>query len=117
MRPAQVNGAIYQLWAFELSAISQNRGGKKEMSMVKTVLATMLLCGMAFGQAPAALKANEAMASSAMKRWPTGAIGTTNGPGHWGYEEGVLLDGIAAEWHRTGNRAKFDYIRPRSTSM
>ncbi len=81
------------------------------MTMLKVICVAVLVCGTACGQAPAALKANEAMASSAMKRWPTGAIRTTNAPGHWGYEEGVLLDGIAAEWHRTGDRAQFDYIK------
>jgi unsaturated rhamnogalacturonyl hydrolase len=81
------------------------------MMIVKSVCVAVLACGMAFGQDAAALKANEAMASSAMKMWPTGAIGTTNAPGHWGYEEGVLLDGIAAEWHLTKNDNQFSYIK------
>jgi len=51
------------------------------------------------------------MASSAMKLWPTGAIGTTSAPRHWGYEEGVLLDGIADEWQQTANGAEFRYIK------
>src|SRR5271163_1542169 len=76
-------------------------------------VAMALVCGTAIGQGTdaAALKASEAMASSAMKLWPTGAISTTKAPGHWGYEEGVLLDGLAAEWHQTANGDEFRYIK------
>ena len=76
-------------------------------------VAVVLVCGTAMGQDTdaAALKASEAMAASAMKLWPTGAINTTKAPGHWGYEEGVLLDGLAAEWHQTANGDEFRYIK------
>jgi unsaturated rhamnogalacturonyl hydrolase len=42
---------------------------------------------------------SRAMAATVIKMWPTGAVLTTVHPGAWGYEEGVLLDGMAAEWH------------------
>jgi unsaturated rhamnogalacturonyl hydrolase len=35
----------------------------------------------------------------------------TGHPGEWGYEEGVLLDGMAAEWHATANGQDFAYIK------
>ena len=82
--------------------------------MRKAILvAAALVCGTAIGQGTdaAALKASEAMASSAMKLWPTGAINTTKAPGHWGYEEGVLLDGLTEEWHQTANGDEFRYIK------
>ena len=30
---------------------------------------------------------------------------------HWGYEEGVLLDGMVAEWHVTANAADFNFVQ------
>jgi unsaturated rhamnogalacturonyl hydrolase len=73
-----------------------------------------VLCGTACGQSngdAAALKATETMASSVMKAWPNGVVATTGKPGQWGYEEGVLLDGLAAEWHQTANGDEFRYIK------
>jgi Predicted unsaturated glucuronyl hydrolase involved in regulation of bacterial surface properties, and related proteins len=51
------------------------------------------------------------MAASMMEQWPAGVISTTGHPGAWGYEEGVLLDGIAAEWHTTADGQDFHYIQ------
>src|SRR5580700_10280250 len=51
------------------------------------------------------------MAATVIKMWPTGAVLTTVHPGEWGYEEGVLLDGMAAEWHSTADGADFKYIK------
>jgi unsaturated rhamnogalacturonyl hydrolase len=51
------------------------------------------------------------MAATVIKMWPTGAVLTTVHPGAWGYEEGVLLDGMAAEWHSTADGADFKYIK------
>ena len=48
---------------------------------------------------------SQAMAATVIKMWPTGAVLTTVHPGVWGYEEGVLLDGMAAEWHSTADGA------------
>jgi unsaturated rhamnogalacturonyl hydrolase len=36
---------------------------------------------------------------------------TTVHPGVWGYEEGVLLDGMAAEWHSTADGQDFQHIK------
>jgi len=82
--------------------------------MRKTMLVAMVLvCGAAFGQGgdAAAAKASEAMAASVMKAWPLGAIATTKSPAKWGYEEGVLLDGLAEEWHQSANGDEFRYIK------
>jgi unsaturated rhamnogalacturonyl hydrolase len=51
------------------------------------------------------------MAETVIKMWPTGAVLTTVHPGVWAYEEGVLLDGMAAEWHSTADGADFRYIK------
>jgi unsaturated rhamnogalacturonyl hydrolase len=65
-------------------------------------------------RAEGALKIDEAsakMAESIMKQWPKGSVATENRPNNWGYEEGVLLDGIAAQWHTTANGDEFRYIK------
>ena len=54
---------------------------------------------------------SRAMAATVIKMWPTGAVLTTVHPGVWGYEEGVLLDGMAAEWHSTADGEDFKYIK------
>src|ERR1700744_6348818 len=54
---------------------------------------------------------SRAMAATVIKMWPTGAVLTTVHPGVWGYEEGVLLDGMAAEWHSTAVGEDFKYIK------
>jgi unsaturated rhamnogalacturonyl hydrolase len=56
-------------------------------------------------------KASAKMAESIMKQWPKGAVATENRPSNWGYEEGVLLDGVAAQWHTTANGDEFRYIK------
>jgi len=65
-------------------------------------------------RAEGALKIDQAsakMAESIMKQWPKAIIGTENRPGNWGYEEGVLLDGMAAQWHTTANGDEYRYIK------
>jgi unsaturated rhamnogalacturonyl hydrolase len=54
---------------------------------------------------------SRAMAATVIKMWPTGAVLTTVHPGVWAYEEGVLLDGMAAEWHSTADGSDFKYIK------
>src|ERR1700761_1899418 len=46
-----------------------------------------------------------------LREWPEGRIATVKHPGEWGYEQGVLLDGIAAEWRVTGDGRLFNYIK------
>jgi unsaturated rhamnogalacturonyl hydrolase len=54
---------------------------------------------------------SQVMAQTVIKQWPDGVISTTGHPGEWGYEEGVLLDGMAAEWHATADGQDFAYIK------
>ncbi len=61
----------------------------------------------AAGQDPVVVK----IADSAMKEFPQGVVATDNRPGAWGYTEGVLLDGMAAQWHATADGAEFKYIK------
>jgi unsaturated rhamnogalacturonyl hydrolase len=51
------------------------------------------------------------MAETVIRQWPSGVVATTGHPGVWGYEEGVLLDGMAAEWHTTADGQDFAYIK------
>lgn len=51
------------------------------------------------------------MAETVIKIWPDGMISTVGHPGVWAYEEGVLLDGMAAEWHSTAVGEDFKYIK------
>src|ERR1017187_6654997 len=54
---------------------------------------------------------SQKMAATVIRQWPAGVVSTTNAPGKWAYEEGVLLDGIAAEWHTTASGDDFAYIK------
>ena len=38
-----------------------------------------------------------------LTQWPEGRVTTVKHPGEWSYEEGVLLDGMIAEWRATGD--------------
>ena len=46
-----------------------------------------------------------------LREWPAGRIDTTKNPGGWSYEEGVLLDGVTAEWRATGDGRLFKYVK------
>ena len=54
---------------------------------------------------------SRAMAETVIKMWPKGMISTVAHPGAWAYEEGVLLDGMAAEWHSTADGEDFKYVK------
>jgi unsaturated rhamnogalacturonyl hydrolase len=58
-----------------------------------------------------AITPGQAMAATVIRAWPAGNITTIKSTGQWGYEEGVLLDGMAAEWHATADGADFAYIK------
>jgi unsaturated rhamnogalacturonyl hydrolase len=75
--------------------------------------AVMLLFGWAAVQGMAAQQQSpsKAMAEAVIKEWPAGVVSTMGHPGGWGYEEGVLLDGMAAEWHATADGADFAYVK------
>lgn len=47
----------------------------------------------------------------ALTAWPAGRIDTVKHPGEWSYEEGVLLDGMIAEWRVTGDGRLFNYVK------
>lgn len=53
----------------------------------------------------------EQMAATILREWPAGVISTIKSPGQWGYEEGVLLDGMFAQWRVTHNPADFAYVQ------
>jgi unsaturated rhamnogalacturonyl hydrolase len=46
-----------------------------------------------------------------LRQWPEGRIDTLSKPTEWSYEEGVLLDGVAAEWKQTGDGRLFAYVK------
>ena len=82
------------------------------MSRLLPVLITLPLILSAQTPAPRApTTPGQAMAATVMRDWPAGMVSTIGSKGQWGYEEGVLLDGMADEWHVTGNKAYFDYIK------
>jgi unsaturated rhamnogalacturonyl hydrolase len=78
------------------------------MKLGKIIAATLLVTGTAFAQTPTR---TQQMAATVIKQWPAGVVSTTGAPGKWAYEEGVLLDGMAAEWQATGNGDDFAYIK------
>lgn len=43
--------------------------------------------------------------------WPEGRVDTMKRPGEWTYEEGVLLDGVLAQWRVTGDGRLFAYAQ------
>ena len=67
--------------------------------------------GFAAAQEDSAAKVTAQMAATVMQQWPAGVVSTVGHPGAWGYEEGTLLDGIAAEWHVSANGDDFKYIK------
>jgi unsaturated rhamnogalacturonyl hydrolase len=46
-----------------------------------------------------------------LRQWPQGKVDLARHPGSWGYEEGVLLDGVTAEWRVTGDGRLFNYVK------
>jgi unsaturated rhamnogalacturonyl hydrolase len=54
---------------------------------------------------------SQKMATTVVEHWPAGTTAPNATEGKWAYEEGVLLDGIAAEWHATAAPGEFGYIR------
>ena len=93
-------------------------GEDVSMAMLRTAVLGCAMAGQAMwgteAWAQGALKIDEPsakMAASIMQQWPKGVVATQNRPGEWGYEEGVLLDGLAAQWHATANGDYFRYIK------
>ena len=65
---------------------------------------------LALAIAATAQSPSQKMANTVIKNWPAGAT-SPHGEPKWAYEEGVMLDGLAAEWHTTADGAYFKYIK------
>ncbi len=89
----------------------RNRNGKDDHSVnFFKPLATVLACSLTFAAAAQSTASPaQKMVATVIQQWPAGT--TSGNPGKWAYEEGVLLDGMAAEWQATGNGADFAYIK------
>jgi len=72
-------------------------------------LATAALC--AASTAALAQSPSQKMADTVLKHWPAGTTAANATQGKWAYEEGVVLDGLAAEWHTTAKGDYFRYIK------
>ncbi len=60
---------------------------------------------------PAVHGENDAVLERVLRQWPEGRVDTLAKPTEWSYEEGVLLDGVAAEWKQTGDGRLFAYVK------
>lgn len=78
--------------------------------LLRIGIVVALLCG-AGGAQTSAGRETERMAATVRGLWPAGVVATTRNPGTWSYEEGVLLDGFAAQWGVTHDAADLAYIR------
>ena len=66
---------------------------------------TIAFAASAAAQSPAPTTPAQKMAATVIQQWP---VATHD---QWAYEEGTLLDGIAAQWHVTANGDDFAYIK------
>jgi len=73
-------------------------------------LATTLIFAVTATAAKAQTTPAQKMAATMIQQRPIVASTSPN-PASMGYEEGVLLDGLAAEWHVTANGDDFAYIK------
>jgi unsaturated rhamnogalacturonyl hydrolase len=60
---------------------------------------------------PAATGPMDPVLERVLRVWPDGKVDSAKHPGAWGYEEGTLLDGVAAEWRVTGDGRLFNYVK------
>jgi unsaturated rhamnogalacturonyl hydrolase len=102
LRASGVYAGAYLFFGFEVSQMKRLIA----LAMIGLLARVCLAQGVIAEDSP-----SRAMAATVIKVWPTGAVLTTAHPGAWGYEEGVLLDGMAAEWHSTADGADFKYIK------
>lgn len=72
------------------------------------LLAALGWTGLSWGQAASP---GRRMADTVVARWPRGMMPSLNSPGKWTYEEGVLLDGMTAEWRVTGDGRYLQYVK------
>jgi unsaturated rhamnogalacturonyl hydrolase len=84
----------------------------KRCVLAGVLLLTSAVCTQAqTSSTPAKDGATNPVVERVLREWPEGRIATVKHPGEWGYEQGVLLDGIAAEWRVTGDGRLFNYIK------
>jgi unsaturated rhamnogalacturonyl hydrolase len=90
--------------------------GERIMRRTKPLAATLLLClipcALAQISAPkiaAPTTPAQKMAATVLQQHP--ATTTAPAPCTWGYEDGVRLDGMVAEWHTTADPALFAFIK------
>jgi unsaturated rhamnogalacturonyl hydrolase len=81
------------------------------MRMVWAVVMVVGIAVPAWAQNAASTAPPNAVLERVLKQWPAGRIDTTKNPGGWSYEEGVLLDGVWAEWRVTGDGRLFKYVK------
>lgn len=87
---------------------SKNKPEEKIVSFAKSLtafLVSVVAAAAAAQTAPATATPAQQMAATVLKQWP---VATHD---QWAYEEGTLLDGIAAEWHVTADGDDFAYIK------
>jgi unsaturated rhamnogalacturonyl hydrolase len=82
----------------------------RKLSLLATLLCGLASIGLAQTGQPQ-VSPTQKMARTVIEQWPAGMVSTIKSPGHWAYEEGVLLDGITAEWQATADGADFAYIK------
>jgi unsaturated rhamnogalacturonyl hydrolase len=57
------------------------------------------------------------MAQTTMQRWPEGRVEGADVPARWGYELGIVLQGMDAAWYNTANHADYEYIEKSVNSV
>lgn len=60
---------------------------------------------------PVERRSGDAVLERVLRVWPEGRIDTLPQPLLWSSDEGVLLDGMIAEWRATGDGRLFDYVK------
>ncbi|WP_121357650.1 glycoside hydrolase family 88/105 protein [Flavisolibacter nicotianae] len=78
------------------------------MKKAGTILIMLTIC--AFAQAQKTSYA-QALAETAMKRWPDSFSMKAGSPARWSYDQGVVLKGIEGIWRATGDGKWFSYIQ------
>ncbi len=79
------------------------------MQLVKIFVATLTIGLAAAAQTPAPSTPAQKMAATILQQRPLASLPLAKGS--MTYEEGVLLDGLAAQWHATANGDDFAYIK------
>jgi rhamnogalacturonyl hydrolase YesR len=81
------------------------------MSLLLRTSSLALLFAFAVPSADNAADATRAMTSRVERIWPDGVVQQVGHPGSWGYEVGILLDGVAAEAAVRPEAADYAYLK------